>query len=60
MTTRVVLKHDDASFVERLSAILRADGHEVVLPDPAFADRVTSKLIEYTPLTRESGIPSDR
>jgi hypothetical protein len=48
MTTRVILKHDDASFVERLSSVLRADGHEVIFPDQAVAGPTPSGMVEVT------------
>jgi hypothetical protein len=48
MKTRVVLTHGDAPFVERLSILLRAEGHEVVSAEPAFAGPVQSDLIEFT------------
>jgi hypothetical protein len=46
MKKRVVLTHDKAPFVERLSTLLRTEGHEVVSADPAFAGLAPSESIE--------------
>jgi RNA polymerase sigma-70 factor (ECF subfamily) len=54
MKTRVVLTYDDAPFIERRSTLPRAEGHEVVSAEPAFAVPTRSDVIEFT-MTQATG-----